>query len=65
MGPSLALVYLGRRAKAAPAMPVELLFSLLLMGPRLPTPTGALRSFTHSWFSSHPLSCSVSVSLPG
>ena len=64
MGPSLALVCLDRRAQTAPVLSTELLFSLLLMGPRPPMPTGALRT-SHSMFSSLPLSCSISVSLLG
>ena len=64
MGPSLALVYLDRRAQTAPVLSAELLFSPLLMGPRPPMPTGALRT-SHSMFSSLLLSCSISVSLLG
>lgn len=42
VGPSLALVCLGRRSKAAPAPSLELLFSLLLGGRRLPHALGPL-----------------------
>ena len=64
MGPSPALVYLDRRAQAVPVLCAELLVSLLLMGPRPSTPTGALRT-SHSRFSFLPLSCSISVPLLG